>query len=139
VIAVAQDRYVLLAHGVDPAKPDEGDWWLTPGGGLEPGETPADAARRELIEEVGFDCGPLGDPVFEHVTDFDFDGVSYSQHQTFFIARVAERFEVDRSRESPLEKVAVSVWRWWPIEDLRTTTQTVYPENLVDLLAPTVG
>ena len=34
--------------------------WYTPGGGLDPGETPAACARRELYEETGLEpSGPL--------------------------------------------------------------------------------
>jgi len=32
--------------------------WLTIGGGLEPGETPAEAAVREMREEVGITVDP---------------------------------------------------------------------------------
>jgi 8-oxo-dGTP diphosphatase len=41
---------VLLVH-----RPRYGDWTL-PKGKLEPGELAADAARREVQEETGFDC-----------------------------------------------------------------------------------
>lgn len=49
VIADADDR-VLLAHW------NEGRHaaWTLPGGGLEPGEDPEHAARREVREETGF-------------------------------------------------------------------------------------
>lgn len=33
--------------------------WEVPGGGLEPGERPEDAARREAVEEAGWDPGTL--------------------------------------------------------------------------------
>jgi len=34
--------------------------WYTPGGGLDPGESPLDCARRELLEETGLaPTGPL--------------------------------------------------------------------------------
>jgi ADP-ribose pyrophosphatase len=37
----------------------ERDVWEFPAGLLEPGEEPADCARRELLEETGIEAGPL--------------------------------------------------------------------------------
>ena len=44
------DGRVLLAHWIDGRRPA----WTLPGGGLEPGEDPAHAVRREVREETGF-------------------------------------------------------------------------------------
>jgi len=46
--------------------------WLQPGGHLDPGETPWEAARREVIEETGMDVDFLdGTPELVHVSVHD--------------------------------------------------------------------
>jgi len=47
---VVDDDRILLAHWNSPTRPA----WTMPGGGLDPGEDPMDAAVREVLEETGF-------------------------------------------------------------------------------------
>ena len=52
-----QGRILLLRYA-----DDYGEWWVTPGGGREEGETDEQTLRRELDEEIGlldFELGPL--------------------------------------------------------------------------------
>ena len=49
VITDAQGRVLLVLRGHDPQK----GRWSIPGGSVEPGETLAEAAQREVLEETG--------------------------------------------------------------------------------------
>jgi 8-oxo-dGTP diphosphatase len=55
-----QDRILLCRH----EKPERGEYWLLPGGGVNSGESLVDALHRELREEVGIlDEIPVEGPV----------------------------------------------------------------------------
>lgn len=135
VLLVDADERVLLFHGCDPADAGAGDWWFTPGGGLDEGETPAQGAARELAEETGLRVAPeqLGGVVFERVATFSFSGSSYRQSEDFFALRV-DAHDVDTSGFTALEVSSVLGHRWWTREQLRTTDERVYPTELADLL-----
>lgn len=102
VLLVDGGRALLFAR---PAKiRDVGDWYFhVPGGRIEPGETTAEAAARELGEELGLRTGParLGAPV---ATSYSLQqridtGVFVAAEDTFFLLRTdadAIAFKDDR-------------------------------------------
>jgi len=47
--ALFQNKSVHMVRHVEPTR----SYWTLPGGGLESGESPADAAVREMLEETG--------------------------------------------------------------------------------------
>jgi 8-oxo-dGTP pyrophosphatase MutT (NUDIX family) len=130
----AADR-VLLLRGFDPARPDH-RYWFTVGGGLDPGETAAEAAARELFEETGLRAAPadFGEPVWRDRTEFPLDGVWYRQEQEFFVIRV-DPFDVDFAGFNDLERRSVDAYRWWTLAELRATPERYYPPDLPDVLA----
>jgi 8-oxo-dGTP pyrophosphatase MutT (NUDIX family) len=124
---------ILLLQGLDPDVADSGTWWFTPGGGLEGTETATEAARREVREETGAVLTDLEGPVWERTSEFDFGGTRYHQHEVYFVARV-EPFTLASDARTDLEVRALTDARWWSLAELLATSETVYPENLADLL-----
>ncbi|GAA4947914.1 NUDIX hydrolase [Actinoplanes utahensis] len=125
---------VLLLHGGDPARPGL-RWWFTPGGGLEPGETTADAAARELLEETGLRARPgdLGEPVRHEIAEFSFDGRDYRQEQDFYLLRVAD-WQVDTAGMDEQERLTITEHRWWSVAEIEASSEEIFPRDLAVLL-----
>lgn len=135
VVLVDEHDRVLLIEGHDPAHPERGWYWFTVGGGIDDGEDAVAAAIREVREETGLELSEdrLGPVVREDVVEFPFERTRLRQRQWFFVARVPA-FEPDRSGWEALEMRAQRSMRWWPVDELRTTASTIYPDDLADLV-----
>jgi 8-oxo-dGTP pyrophosphatase MutT (NUDIX family) len=134
-VLLVADRSILLLHGHDPARPEGGTWWITPGGGAEPRESLEAAACREVEEETGLRLEPaaLGAVVATRTAEFRFESADYRQQEWFFAVHV-ERFEPTRRGWEAVEQRSLTGARWWPVDALADTTATVYPRELGHLL-----
>ena len=65
VVAAVVRRGDTLLVGRRPESKRHGGMWEFPGGKIDPGETPADAARRELAEELELTVTAVGDVLHE--------------------------------------------------------------------------
>ena len=126
-----RDRLLLILHR-DPALPDRAPFWLLPGGGLNPGESPRAAAAREVFEETGVQIDKLVVLSGDREISFDFNGVSYRQREHYFACRV-EGNRVSLQGDSPLEQWAMTATRWWSRRDILTSEETISPPRLHEL------
>jgi 8-oxo-dGTP pyrophosphatase MutT (NUDIX family) len=135
VLLVDPAQRLLLFQGFDPHVPEE-SFWFTVGGGLEPGEELLAGAQRELREETGLRLPPermLG-PVWLRRVQFIFEGVEYDSDEWFFLTALTDAADVDTAGFTDLENRTVRGHRWWTADDLRRTTETIYPLQLAELL-----
>ena len=132
VLMLDDSDRVLLFRGQDPDQPDTRFWFPT-GGGIEAGETPEEAARREVLEETGLADIDLGPHIWNRRHLFKFYGEYQDVRETWFFARVPA-FTVETSGFTEVEKEVVKESHWWTIAELEKTTDVLTPRNLAALV-----
>lgn len=133
-IVVTDGSHVLLMADTDPGIPGS-RWWVTPGGGIDAGETPRRAAVRELAEETGLQVSPeqlLGPVAVRDVVHGYSDQVLH-QHESFFVL-VTPRFEVDTAGQTEGEQLTMAGHAWHPLEELAHLPEPVWPSDISRLV-----
>jgi 8-oxo-dGTP pyrophosphatase MutT (NUDIX family) len=133
-VLVVDDRgRILLFRDSDPGLPGR-HWWITPGGGVEEGESDLQAAVREVHEETGLvtDLTELTGPLVRRSVRHGYTDVVVVQDEVFFAISVAP-FELDVSGHTAEERLTMTQHRWWTCGELASTTEEVWPSCLLEL------
>ncbi len=122
-VVLDETDQVLLVHFT-------GGFWACPGGGIEAGESHAEALCRELAEEIGLDAPDVRDELWEHTRLFpmtDWDG----QTDTVYLVRCSHFEPVPRV---DLAAEGVDGVRWFTREEIAHDAGDLVPADLTDRL-----
>ena len=112
-------------------------WWELPGGGIEPGESYAGAAVREIREETGLHVSPalVGPPRWRRSATWAARGVRRLQHEVVVgVDLDADRPTVIDGGRTDEEREEYTEARWWELTDLLASAERFYPGRLPQLL-----
>jgi 8-oxo-dGTP pyrophosphatase MutT (NUDIX family) len=133
VVVLDSGGRVLLIQSVDPANPAKSSWWEIPGGGMDPGETSAQTAARELREEAGIVEARIGPVVWTQSVQYTFAGLFFDQDEHIHVAWT-EQTVLATPRLESLEALAFQARRWWTVDEVLDAETAFLPRHLPHLL-----
>jgi ADP-ribose pyrophosphatase YjhB (NUDIX family) len=121
---------ILLVRFVVPRDGGNFVFWALPGGEIEAGETEAEAAVREVREELGLELTVTG-PVYRDSNQFF--------HQGEMQDNVDFLFRAECGREEPRlvgvtadEREIMKEIRWWSRAEIEASGERIFPVNLAE-------
>jgi ADP-ribose pyrophosphatase YjhB (NUDIX family) len=129
---VDPDDRVLLVRFVHPKTGEE--FWTTPGGGLDRGESLETGLRRELREETGlleFEPGPV---VWTRREEFEWADQMLNQSERIVLVRVPSFEPRPELSAEQLAAEGVHEVRWWTLDKIERSDAVFYPTRLAEFL-----
>jgi 8-oxo-dGTP diphosphatase len=137
ILVIDEHDRVLLIHFIHKQKVSDRSYWATLGGEIKNGETIEQAAKRELYEEAGLriDIANLIGPIWHNEFVFRLDNNNaVLANETFYYVRAPSSIVTSSANWTKQELEVISEFKWWSIDELRATSEIVYPEKLIKLL-----
>lgn len=134
VLLVDTDDRLLLFRDSDPGILPLPTFWITTGGGVDPGETDLEAAVREVAEETGLAISEadLVGPLAERIVVHGYSDVVTTQDEQFWFVRCAP-FEVSTDGHTEDELATMTSHHWWTRAEIEQTDEDLWPRNLLTI------
>nr|WP_314526188.1 NUDIX domain-containing protein [uncultured Pseudomonas sp.] len=135
LLVINPSQEVLLFRFVHKDGPLAGhNYWATPGGGVEAGETFDVAAIRELREETGIKVDTVAAPIADRKVPLMLPcGETVLAIEQYYLVHAPDE-ALSKAEWTAHETQVMADHRWWSVNALRSTEETVWPQSLIDML-----
>lgn len=105
---------------------------------MDPGETSAECAARELREEAGIYEAEVGPVVWTQSVQFTFAGLFFDQDEFIHVAWTRQT-DLAAPRLELFEAMAFQGARWWTVDEVVAAETAFLPPRLPELLPALVA
>jgi 8-oxo-dGTP pyrophosphatase MutT (NUDIX family) len=131
IICLDPEGRILLLRWRDPLSGRMK--WEPPGGGMESGETPFQAARRELVEETGLPPDLIEPASIEIDRQYQWNGREVEGREWYYVAHLSSG-DVDATGMLASETEQFLGYRWLEPQELKALGDAVEPPQLNDIV-----
>jgi len=136
----SQGEILLMRFAIPQQGGGDFVFWAAPGGEIEAGETGSEAARREIVEELGLDLAVEG-PIWIDHNSFVYRG-ELQDNTDFYFRAECER-EAPRLIGLTTEELEImKEIRWWTPEEIDRADQAqekIFPVDLAGWVKELLG
>lgn len=116
------------------------DVWLTPGGGVGPGEDDRTALAREVWEETGLRVPADLPPIWRRMHTYPLPGGQVRQSDDIYLARVARFTPTSANNPARGEVDIFREFRWWSLAGIRASSRELFvPRGFAGLVADLIA
>ena len=133
IVLNRQNQIFLFRYTFDFFAEEE-SIWITPGGGLDEGESFEEALKRELFEEMGIALTESAPFVFYRNPLYKLqNGETVQSEERFYLVDCDDKtFSYDGWTES--ENKRMTAGKWWSLEEIRQSEEKFFSEDVVEIL-----
>lgn len=133
IVLNKQNQIFLFCYNFDFFE-EEGAIWITPGGGLDEGESFEEALRRELFEELGIKITEPTPEIFHRAPLYKLkNGETVRSEERFYLVRLDET-EFSYAGWTESENKRMTAGKWWFAEEIRNSKEQFFSKDIVRML-----
>lgn len=108
--------------------------WVTPGGGVEDGESFQQALSREIYEELGIEIKGNFKWIYYRNKPFTTkSGEEFISEERYYLVKIGYS-NINFENMDYFEQRLTKDWKWWTVEEIMHSSETFFSDNLGEKL-----